>query len=415
MHVTIKPSKAAGAVTVPPSKSMAHRALICGALSAKSSVQNVAYSKDIAATIDCLRGLGAKIEQEQDSMKTGGLNPFDVPEGTELFCNESGSTLRFFIPLCMLSGRKITLSGSDRLFERPLTIYEDICKEQGILFEKSKNSVTVCGKLKGGNYIVPGDVSSQFISGLLFALPLLMEDSVLTVTGKFESASYIDLTVSMLSEFGIVIERNENVFHIKGGQKYENNTYTVEGDCSNAAFLDGFNLLGGEVVLNGLKMDTLQGDRVYSRMFYGLQKGEKQFDLSDCPDLGPVMFAMAAYLGGAAFSGTARLRIKESDRAAAMAEELAKFGIVTEVQDNTVIVHGGTLAAPCEVLHGHNDHRIVMALSLLCSITGGTIDDAQAVSKSFPDFFEKIASLGIDVEFACENEKDLKIKKLKNL
>ncbi|MBO5139944.1 MAG: 3-phosphoshikimate 1-carboxyvinyltransferase, partial [Peptococcaceae bacterium] len=143
MHVTIKPSKAAGAVTVPPSKSMAHRALICGALSAKSSVQNVAYSKDIAATIDCLRGLGAKIEQEQDSMKAGGLNPFDVPEGTELFCNESGSTLRFFIPLCMLSGRKITLSGSDRLFERPLTIYEDICKEQGILFEKSKNSVTV--------------------------------------------------------------------------------------------------------------------------------------------------------------------------------------------------------------------------------------------------------------------------------
>ena len=400
MRVTIKPSKAKGTVLVPPSKSMAHRALICAALSTDSSVHNIAYSKDIAATVDCLRKLGACMEQDDACIKTGGLNPFALSEETQLFCDESGSTLRFFIPLCMLSDRKVTLSGSDRLFERPLTIYEDICREQGILFEKTKNSVTVCGKLKGGNYFVPGDVSSQFISGLLFALPLLEDDSVLTVTGKFESASYIDLTVSMLSEFGIVIDRNENVFHIKGGQKYQNNTYTVEGDCSNAAFLDGFNLMGGEVVLDGLKNDTLQGDRVYNQMFRSLQNGEKHFDLSDCPDLGPVMFAMAAYFGGAVFSGTARLRIKESDRAAAMAEELTKFGIVTEVQDNTVVVHGGTLTAPYEVLHGHNDHRIVMALSLLCSITGGTIDDAQAVSKSFPDFFEKIASLGINVEFA---------------
>ena len=399
MRVTIKPSKAKGTVLVPPSKSMAHRALICAALSVDSSVRNIAYSKDITATVDCLRKLGACMEKDDNCIRIGGLNPFALSEETQLFCDESGSTLRFFIPLCMLSGRKVTLSGSDRLFERPLTIYEDICREQGILFEKTKNSVTVCGKLKGGNYFVPGDVSSQFISGLLFALPLLEDDSVLTVTGKFESASYIDLTVSMLSEFGIVIDRKENVFHIKGGQKYQNNTYTVEGDCSNAAFLDGFNLLGGKVVLDGLKNDTLQGDRVYAQMFRSLQNGEKQFDLSDCPDLGPVMFAMAAYLGGAVFSGTARLCIKESDRAAAMAEELAKFGIVTEVQDNTVVVHGGTLTAPYEVLHGHNDHRIVMALSLLCSITGGTIDDAQAVSKSFPDFFEKIASLGIDVEF----------------
>ena len=256
MRVTIKPSKAKGTVLVPPSKSMAHRALICAALSVDSSVRNIAYSKDITATVDCLRKLGACMEKDDNCIRIGGLNPFALSEETQLFCDESGSTLRFFIPLCMLSDRKVTLSGSDRLFERPLTIYEDICREQGILFEKATNSVTVCGKLKGGNYFVPGDVSSQFISGLLFALPLLEDDSVLTVTGKFESASYIDLTVSMLSEFGIVIDRKENVFHIKGGQKYQNNTYTVEGDCSNAAFLDGFNLMGGEVVLDGLKNDT---------------------------------------------------------------------------------------------------------------------------------------------------------------
>ncbi len=398
MKATIKPSKAKGNVSAPPSKSMAHRALICGALSSDSSIRNLAYSKDISATIDCLDKMGAQIRRDDDCIRIGGLNPFAVTDGIHLFCNESGSTLRFFLPLCMISGRKAVLSGSERLFERPLTIYEDICKEQGILFDKQKDHVTVCGNLKGGRYSVPGDISSQFISGLLFALPLLEEDSILTVTGTFESASYIDLTLSVLSEFGIVIDRADNVFYIKGGQQYKNHVYTVEGDCSNAAFLEGFNLLGGEVTLTGLKHDTLQGDRVYKEQFSGLKDGERYYDLSDCPDLGPVLFAMAAYLGGAEFAGTSRLRIKESDRAAAMAEELAKFGIVTEVYDNHVVVHGGDLKTPQEQLHGHNDHRIVMALTLLCSVTGGTIDDAQAVEKSFPDFFERIAALGIDVE-----------------
>ena len=174
--------------------------------------------------------------------------------------------------------------------------------------------------------------------------------------------------------------------------------YSVEGDCSNAAFLEGFNLLSDKVDVLGIDENTLQGDRVYKAMFNGLKKGEKQFDLSDCPDLAPVMFAMAAYLGGATFLGTARLRIKESDRAAAMAEELAKFGIETEVLEDSVIIHNGKLHKPEAILCGHNDHRIVMALSILCSVTGGVIEEAQAVSKSFPDFFEIISKLGIQVE-----------------
>jgi len=398
MRVYIEPSVAKGQVVAPPSKSMAHRALICGALSKGAKIKNLAYSKDILATLDCLIKMGAKVEKDEDCVEIGNLNPFSIEEGTEMFCNESGSTLRFLIPLCMLAGKKVVLSGSERLFERPLTIYEDICKEKNILFEKEKDRVTVCGKLTSGQYYVPGNISSQFITGLLFTLPLVEGDSILTVTGKFESASYIDLTLSAMQSFGIEIKRESNNFYIKGNQQYTKMDYCVEGDCSNAAFLEGFNLLGGEVDVLGIDEKTLQGDRVYKEMFRGLANDTKQFDLSDCPDLAPVMFAMAAYLGGANFLGTARLRIKESDRAGAMAEELAKFGIETEVFEDSVMIHNGKLKKPETVLCGHNDHRIVMALSLLCCITGGMIDQAQAVSKSFPDFFEVISKLGIKVE-----------------
>lgn len=398
MRVYIEPSVAMGKVLAPPSKSMAHRALICGALSSGAKINNLAYSKDILATLDCLTKMGAKVVQNGERVEIGNLNPFHIEEGTELFCNESGSTLRFLIPLCMLSGKKVVLTGTERLFERPLTIYEDICKEKNIFFEREKDRVTVCGKLTSGQYYVPGNVSSQFITGLLFTLPLVTGDSVLTVTGKFESASYIDLTLSAMQYFGIDIKRVENTFYIKGNQQYKQMDYSVEGDCSNASFLEGFNLLSGKVDVFGIDENTLQGDRVYKAMFNGLKKGEKQFDLSDCPDLAPVMFAMAAYLGGATFLGTTRLRIKESDRAAAMAEELAKFGIETEVFEDSVVIHNGKLHKPEAILCGHNDHRIVMALSLLCSVTGGVIEEAQAISKSFPDFFEMISKLGIKVE-----------------
>lgn len=395
MTVTIHPGKGRGRAAAPPSKSMAHRALICGALSAGSTVTNLAFSKDIEATLGCLQALGATVQRQGSTVRLGGIDPTAVPEGAVLFCNESGSTLRFFIPLCMLAGRPVTLTGSQRLFERPLTVYEDIARRQGIALAKGHDRVTVCGKVQSGDYAVPGDISSQFITGLLFALPLLEGDSTLTVTGRFESASYIDLTLSALADFGVVIHRRGPVFTIPGGQQYRSRTYTVEGDCSNAAFLEAFNVLGGRVQVEGLSSATLQGDRVYTDIFTGLKAGKQTFDLSDCPDLAPVAFAMAAATGGARFTGTARLRIKESDRGAAMAAELAKFGIAVTVEENAVTVHPGTLCTPTAVLCGHNDHRIVMALSLLCTLTGGTIAGAEAVSKSYPDFFNVIQSLQI--------------------
>ncbi len=398
MKVKIIPSKAIGKVTAPPSKSMAHRALICGALSGGSIVKNIALSKDITATLKCLKALGANCEISGDTVNIGGLNAFCAKDGAILDCIESGSTLRFLIPLCLLSDKRITLKGSDRLFERPLSIYESVCREQGLLFEKNENSLTLCGKLKSGNYRIPGDISSQFITGLLYALPLLDGVSILEVIGKFESASYIDLTISALSEFGIKITRAGNRFIILGNQRYQNREYTVEGDCSNAAFLQALDFIGGDVRVEGLSPNTLQGDRVYSEIFDGMEKGRREFDLSDCPDLAPILFAVAAVKGGARFIGIARLRIKESDRSEAMAQELKKFGINVEVGENFVSVQNATLKAPTETLCGHNDHRIVMALAVLCTLVGGEIEGAEAVAKSYPDFFEILQRLNIGIE-----------------
>ncbi len=398
MTAKIFKSVASGKISAPPSKSMSHRALICGALSDNSVIRNLGTSEDIKATLDCLKALGANIDVASDTVNIGSLTPDGVNNNIVLNCNESGSTLRFMLPICMLSGKRITLTGTERLFERPLGIYEDICKNQGIEFEKSKSGVTVCGKLKSGVYSVLGNISSQFISGLLFALPLLEGDSRIEIIGDLESASYIDLTLSTLYYFGIVVDKQDNSYVIKGGQSYKSTEYTVEADCSNAAFLEALNLLDGNVTVNGLKPDTLQGDRAYIDMFKAMAAGEKQFDLTDCPDLAPVMFAMAALYGGANFTGTARLRLKESDRSLAMKQELAKFGINVIIGENNVTVESGVLNAPCEVLSGHNDHRIVMALALLCTKTGGVISGIEAVNKSYPNFFDDIKSLGIGME-----------------
>jgi len=398
MQVTIYPSKAFGNVQAPPSKSVAHRALICGALTDGCTIHNCGSSQDIEATLRCLQTMGTNIERNKTSISLGGLDPFSVPDNAVLDCGESGSTLRFLLPLCLLSGQRITLTGKGRLMERPLGIYQKLCSDNGFLFEQNGNTLTVCGALQSGNYAVPGNVSSQFITGLLFALSQLPGENKVEVTGTFESASYVDITLSVLSAFGTDITREKNTYIVAGNPPFINGDYTVEGDCSNAAFLDAFNLLGGGVKVLGLSPKTPQGDWVYKRMYAELMTGETVFDLSDCPDLGPVMFAMAAALGGATFTGTARLRIKESDRCAAMAEELAKFGIATEISENSVRVFSGKLSSPTETLCGHNDHRIVMALSLLCSLTGGVIDGAEAVAKSYPNYFEVIESLGIEMK-----------------
>ena len=399
MIATIEKGTAYGRVEAPPSKSVSHRYLICGALSGGSVIENVAFSEDIKATLNCLGALGAEYEIDGSTVKIGGISPDKAVKCTELFCNESGSTLRFLIPLCLLFGQKITLKGTERLMSRSLAVYKEMCLSQGIEFTEDKESVTVCGKLTAGKYSVRGDVSSQFISGLMFALPLLGSDSIIDITGALESGSYLGMTVKALAEFGVRISRtDEHTIFIKGNQTYKPRTLRVEGDYSNAAFFEAFNSVGGNVAVAGLKKDTSQGDAVYRKLFGKLVRGCPEIDISDCPDLAPVLMAVAAANNGVKLIGTHRLKIKESDRGAAMAEELAKFGCNTEVWENEITVHPRALKTPELPLSGHNDHRIVMALSLLCSITGGSIYGAEAVNKSFPDYFRKLSSLGIKVE-----------------
>ena len=399
MTYEINPSVANGEVKAPPSKSMAHRNLICGAFSEKSIIRGVDLSKDIEATLSCLRSLGAYAEYNMGTVEIGGLSAEKKPEGAKLWANESGSTLRFMIPICLLSDKEITVSGADRLFERPLEIYEDICREKGLTFIKNGSSVTVKGPLKSGEFTVPGDVSSQFISGLLFALPNVCGDSIIHITGKLESASYIDLTVSALESFGVKIERpDEKTFVVKGSSSFNSMDTEVEGDYSNAAFFEALNFLGGSVQVTGLKENSKQGDRVYTELFKRIEAKDFPIDISDCPDLAPILFTVAAAKGEGYFTGTRRLKIKESDRAEVMKTELEKFGAEVTVDENEVKITCKELKKPDAVLSSHNDHRIVMSMAVLSSLTGGIIEGAEAVSKSFPSFFEKLSSLGVKVE-----------------
>ena len=399
MIVSIEKSTAFGEILAPPSKSMAHRYLICGALSDKSEIKNIDFSEDIKATLSCLEALGAKVEVEGNTVKIGGLMSSKKIKSNELFCNESGSTLRFLIPLCLLKNEEITLRGTERLFQRDLSVFETICASQGIDFVKSKNSVTVKGFLSNGRYTVRGDISSQFISGLMFALPLLLGESIIDITGKSESSSYLNITLKTLGDFGVRISKiDENTMYVAGSQSYKNRNLTVEGDYSNAAFFDAFNLIGGNVAVKGLNEDSTQGDKAYKEFYPQLLKGKPEIDISDCPDLGPVLMALAAALNGAVFTGTHRLKIKESDRGMAMAEELAKFGCKVDVEEDRIEVFPCKLQKPILPLSGHNDHRIVMAVSLLCTLTGGKIYGAEAVAKSLPDFFERLRKLGIKLK-----------------
>ena len=250
---------------------------------------------------------------------------------------------------------------------------------------------------------VTGNISSQFITGLLLALPLLSGDSRINIIGSFESAPYVAMTVDTLKHFGILVERLGNSYKIKGGQSYTAKDITVEGDYSNAAFFAALNFLGGNVEIDGLSPESLQGDRVYAKLFDMLSRGTPTVHISDCPDLGPILFALSACKNGGVFTGTARLKIKESDRAAAMAQELQKFGVSVKVEEDSVVVYPSEFHAPKEVLNGHNDHRIVMSLSVMLSVTGGEIDGAEAVAKSMPNFFDMLKTIGIKVTENADN------------
>lgn len=398
MKVIITPGKASGRVLTPPSKSMAHRMLMGAGLSEGTSViGNIDLSEDIKATLGILEALGSEYTIAGRTVTMQGIGGKKVKVEHPLDTKESGSTLRFFIPILLSGGGKSKLTGAKSLFARPLDIYEEICKNQGIAFHKTEDSLELDGQLKADHYKIPGNISSQFITGLLYALPLLKEDSILEMIPPVESKAYIEMTLEVLETYDIQIKREENKFYIPGNQSYRAVSGMVEGDYSNAAFLDAYNLIGGEVTVEGLKENSLQGDQIYRTYFELLKEGTPTMDISECPDLGPILIGMAAAKNGAVLTGTRRLKIKESDRGTVMAEELRKFGIRVDVLENSIIIHPGRLQKPTEMLCGHNDHRIAMTLATLCTITGGVIDEAESVKKSFPGYYDTIQQLGIQV------------------
>ncbi len=399
MIITVEKSLPRGTAIAPPSKSMAHRLLICAGLSGQPcTVEGVQLSQDVQATLDCLRTLGADVRIEGDTVSLTGGDPFASP-GEPVFCRESGSTLRFFIPILLLGSGRVTVEGSPRLMERPMEPYAALCRERSLLFRQEDNKIYLRGALTPGLYSVPGNISSQFVSGLLFAMPLLESGSVVQLIPPVSSRAYIEMTRAAQRQYGVTsVWTDENTLRIPGGQRYVPCAQRVEGDWSNAAFLEGWNLLDGAVTVDNLNPNSIQGDKVYRKYYQSLQAGAPTLDVEQCPDLAPVLMALGAAKNGVTLTGTRRLRLKESDRGAAMAEELGKLGVTVTVEEDRITVPGGHLTAPREMLDGHNDHRIVMALTLLLSLVGGRLRGAEAVAKSWPDFFPVIRSLGVQAE-----------------
>ncbi|HBF15802.1 MAG TPA: 3-phosphoshikimate 1-carboxyvinyltransferase [Clostridiales bacterium] len=400
MRVRIHAGRAAGEVCVPPSKSIAHRMLICAGLAhGVSVIRHAGDCEDILATLDCLSLLGADCRREGDTVTVrGGLLRTAPTEA--LPCRESGSTLRFLIPLALTADFPVVFTGYGRLPERPQTVYEEICAEQGLTWARKGQTVCVRGPLHGGDFRVAGNISSQFITGLLFALPTRHEPSRITLLPPVESRSYIDLTLDVLKKFGIRAEwETETSLAVPCGQRFTPCDCEAEGDWSAGAFWEALGRMGdNRVRVPNLNPHARQGDRICTAYLDALRKGPATLSLADCPDLGPMLFAYAAAMHGGTFTEVGRLRIKESDRIGAMREELAKCGAELADLGDTVTVKGGRLHAPKAPFDGHGDHRIVMALAVLATRTGGEIEGAEVVRKSYPAFWEDLGALGIRME-----------------
>ena len=423
MLVTISPpARIGGTVSAPPSKSMAHRAVLCSALAKGTShIENLEFSKDISATLAAAGQLCARVESGPADVLVEGLGHFRPVFGP-VDCCESGSTLRFLIPLASLTGQSITFVGRGRLMERPQSVYETLYREQNLHFEQANGQLTVAGSLRSGEYTLAGNVSSQFISGLLFALPLLAGDSTLHLIPPVESRSYIEMTRAAQAAFGVTSHwLDDTTLCIPGGQQYHPRDYIVEGDYSQAAFLAVLGAIKGGITLTGLAAETLQGDAAildilrrcgakFTRTEAGLVFEQAplhgvDIDLADCPDLGPVLMVLGLLCEGTTVIRNAeRLRIKESDRIAAMEAELRACGGVLSSEGGTITVQGckPRLHAPEAPLSGHNDHRVVMSLTVLALAADIplAINEAEAVQKSWPHFFDALKPLGVEVHYA---------------
>lgn len=384
MDIRIYPAPLSGTVTPPSSKSMAHRAVLALTLAdGQGQLSRTDDSQDIQATRRCVEALKKAIPRE--------ALPF-------LDCGESGSTLRFLIPVALAVAGGGVFTGRGRLMERPQKPYFDIFEEKGIFYEQGNGTLTVRGSLAPGVYRLPGNVSSQFVTGLLYALPLLPGASEIQITTPLESRGYVDMTLDMLEKFGVLVEnQNYETFRVPGNQTYHARDITVEADWSQAGFWYAANFLDNHISIQGLNAASTQGDRVVADLYWKLAKpGDTDIDVSDCPDLLPPLAVMAAARQGTTrFVNAARLRIKESDRLATTAAALNALGVPAEDGPDSLTVRGVS-AFSGGTVDGANDHRIVMAAAVAASraLAPVTILGAEAVKKSYPSFWEDYKKLG---------------------
>jgi len=411
--VKVFPSLLSGAVKAPPSKSLSHRALICAGLSKGTSViSNLIYSEDIIATMSSLEKLGVKFHKKADKVTVQGVKKIKKMH-EKIDCNESGSTIRFLIPLFSLSNEEVIFTGKDSLINRPHSVYKEIYESQGSSFDIINSSIMVNGSIKPNIFHIKGNVSSQFFSGLMFALPLLDEDSTIYIDGILESKSYIDLTIDILDHYGIKVLEIENGYFIEGNQTYIPRDYKVEGDYSQAAFYLVGGVLNGHIKVSELNHSSLQGDRsiieliksMKGRVIY-LENGfitelsktySTVIDLSNTPDLGPIIALLASLSEGETIiKNISRLRLKESDRVYSTVSTLKALGADITSTENEITINGKEQLKGGVTVDTFNDHRIEMMLCIAATRCKYeiTISNAMAVNKSYPGFYEDYKSLG---------------------
>lgn len=394
MDILIHPTKLKGSIKAIPSKSQAHRLLICAAFSDRKTLLICPETnQDIEATVSCLCALGASICRNEDSYVVEPVST--LPSHADLYCHESGSTLRFLLPVVAALGVDATFHMEGRLYLRPLSPLWELLEENGCTLTRPTEQTIRCqGKITPGNYTINGSVSSQFISGLLFATALMEGTSSISITGHFESAPYIDITQHALSTFGISTEN----FIIHGGWPFRSpGTITIEGDWSNAAFFLAANALGSHVVVENLNPDSKQGDRVVAEII-PLLRNHQVLSAGNIPDLVPILSVVACANCGATFTETARLRLKESDRVESVENMLKSLRCTVSADHNTITVQPGKFQSG--IVDSCNDHRIAMAAAIAATVAAGPIQilHAECVSKSYPGFWKDYAALGGNYE-----------------
>ncbi|MDR0832169.1 MAG: 3-phosphoshikimate 1-carboxyvinyltransferase [Bacillales bacterium] len=417
MNVTVSSGKIKGQVKVPFSKSFGHRAIIAGSLAkGESVIKGITFSNDINYTLKAMESLGAKITKNKDSVFIRGINNINEYYNHVIDCGESGSTLRFLIPVFSVLDGETTFIGKPVLFKRPLEIYEEEYKRQKLSFELKGASLLTKGKISAKIYRLAGNVSSQFITGLLFALPLLEKNSQIKIEGEIESEPYIDMTIDLLKVFGIQIEKNGNVIKIPGNQKYSPCNYQVEADYSQFAFFAVAGAINNNITLLDMNPSSKQGDAfivdVLKMYGAGVEVHSNKIDiikgslkgcnvsLKNCPDLGPILMVLSLFANTTVtLTDIKRLRVKESDRVKAMVDNLALFKAKIEVEENSISIKPSKLKSPTVVLNPYNDHRILMALAILSTVVKGkvTFSNSECINKSYPNFFKDLKNLGIEV------------------